>query len=65
MHCGKRENAIWRKQCLLGAVKFRGSLKIAQCLWGVRNKISQTEKTPLPTCDFINEKSLKLTKIFN
>ena len=32
---------------------------------GIRKKMSQIKKTPPPTRDFMNERSLKLTKICN
>ena len=31
-----------------------GSLKMVQCLRGIRKKMSQIKKNPLPTCDCIN-----------
>ena len=49
----------------IGGSQILGSLKIVQCLWGVSKKISQIKKTAPPTRDFMNERSLKLTKIFN
>ena len=36
-----------------------------KCLCGVRKKMYQIKKTPPPTRDFMNERSLKLSKILN
>ena len=42
-----------------------GSLKIVIFFGGSEKKMYQIKKTPPPIHDFMNERSLKLTKIFN
>ena len=65
MHCGGKELCyLAQTLCLLGRVKF-GVIENSYFLWGVRKKMYQIKKTPPAIRDFMNERSLKLTKIFN
>ena len=47
-----------------GGSQIWGSLKIVWCLCRIRKKMYQIKKTLSPIRDFMNERSLKLTKIF-
>ena len=49
----------------IGESQIWGSLEIVIFFWGVRKKMYQIKKTLPPIRDFMNERSLKLTKIFN
>ena len=49
----------------IGESLIWGSLKIVIFFGGVRKKMYQIKKTPPPIRDFMNERSLKLTKILN
>ena len=69
MHCGRRELDIWLKHFVCwgggGGSQMWGSLKIIIFFVGQKENISDKENSPSPICDFINERSLKLTKILN
>ena len=68
MHCGKRELAIWLKHFVywreqnLGVIE---NLKIVIFFGGQKEIVSNKENSPSPIRDFINKRSLKLTKILN
>ena len=66
MHCGKRELAIWLKHFVYwGGSQIWGSLKIVIFCGFQKENVSNKENSPSPIRDFINERSLKLTKILN
>ena len=50
--------------CLLGESNLL-VIENSKCLCGVRKKMYQIKKTPPPIRDFMNERSLKLSKILN
>ena len=60
-----RNYAIWLKHFVYWGESNLGVIDISYFLWGVRKKMYQTWKTPPPIRDFMTERSLKLTKIFN
>ena len=68
MHCGKRELAIWLKHFVYwggGGSQIWRSLKIVVFFGGQKENVSNKENSPSPIRDFVNERSLKLTKILN
>ena len=65
MHCGERELAIWLKHFVYWGSQIWGSLKIVIFFGGQKENVSNKENSPSPICDFINKRSLKLTKISN
>ena len=66
MYCGKRELAINGSNTLfIGGSQIWGSLKIVIFFGGQKENVSNKENSPSLIRDFINERSLKLTKILN
>ena len=65
MHGGKRELAIWLEHFVYWGSQIWGSLKIVIFFGGQKEDVSNKENSPSPIRDFINERSLKLTKILN
>ena len=61
----RRNYAIWLKHFVYWGESNLGVIENSYFLWGVRKKMYQIKKTPPPIRDFMNERSLKLTKIFN
>ena len=58
--------AIWLKHFVYWGDSNLGVTENSlMSLGGVRKKMYKIKKTPPPTRDFMNERSLKLTKIFN
>ena len=65
MHCGKRELCyLAQTLCLLGESNLGVMENSLMSLWG-QKEMSHLKKTPPPIRDFMDERSLKLTKIFN
>ena len=67
MHCDKRELCyLAQTLCLLGESNLGVIENSLMSFWGPKeNVLYQLKKTPPPIRDFMNERSLKLTKIFN
>ena len=65
MHCGKRELAIWLKHFVYWGESNLGVIENSYFLWGQKENVSNKENSPSLILDFINERSLKLTKILN
>ena len=64
MHCGKRELCyLAQTLCLLRESNLGVIDNSLMSLWG--QKMYHLKKTPPPIRDFMDERSLKLTKIFN
>ena len=63
MHCGKKELAIWLKHFVYWGESNLGFMKIVIFFGGQKENVSNKENSPSPIRDFINERSLKLTKI--
>ena len=56
---------IWLKHFVYWGESNLGVIENSYFLWGFRKKMYQIKKNPPPICDFMNERSVKLTKIFN
>ena len=68
MHCGEKELCYLAQTLLfIGESQIWGSLKIVIFFGGQKENVSNKENSPPPPPihDFMNERSLKLTKIFN
>ena len=65
MHCGKRELCYLAQTLCLSGESNLGVTENSLMSLGVRKKMYQLKKTPPPISDFMDERSLKPTKIFN